>query len=203
MATALLVVLGLSLVVNFAGVGFFLSAFGRPDGGQTLSISNALVLANRRFPAEIRSALHDTFAAEPEHMRAAFRALKDARRATYEAMKAEPFDRERLEAAFALERQRTMEVQEIGHAALAAAIAGATPEERARIDAHRGGGERLSDEERERRREQRDEKPPRSPAPPLDPAASSAPGAPPASDLPASDLPESGETPDPADATAR
>lgn len=193
-AAALLVVLGLSLVVNFAGVGFFLTAFGRPDGGQTLSISNALVLANRRFPAEIRSALHDAFAAEPERVRGAFRALKEARRATYEAMKAEPFDKARLDAAFALERQRTQELQEIGHAALAVAIAGATPEERARIDAHRGSGDRISEEEREKRREQRDEKEPLAAAP----AAAGSAGSPPSADVPASDA-----APAPADATAR
>lgn len=155
-ATVLAVVLALSLVANFVAAGFILSTttFGRHEGGPSLSISNSLLLAGRRFPPEIRAGMRQAFEAEPERVRAAFRALKAARQATFEAMRAEPFDLDRLNAAFALERQRTTELQEVGQAALARAVAAATPAERAAI----GDRRPRRDEDRENRREERQER---------------------------------------------
>ena len=56
----------------------------------------------------------------------------------FEAMRADPFDRAALDAAFADVRTETNDVQTIGQEIVAAAIADASPQVRARIRPPRG-----------------------------------------------------------------
>ena len=65
-------------------------------------------------------------------------AVHSAEQSMFEAMRADPFDRVALDAAFADVRSTTSDVQAIGQNIVAHAIAESPPAVRARIRARRG-----------------------------------------------------------------
>jgi uncharacterized membrane protein len=135
-AIILLVVLVLSLAANFVVAGFAAARFAYPrPGGE---IERIVAIGIRAFPPEIRGLITSGTNAERNRMRAAFEDVRAARRAMFEAMRAETFDRGALEAAFADVRTKTMALQEIGQQVVARAIEQASPETRAKIRLPRG-----------------------------------------------------------------
>ena len=136
-AKILLAALAVSLVVNFVGAGYLIAArfWHEPP---PMGFTRAVLLAGRIYPPEIQDALKEALGKRPEALRRAFRAMREARRETFEAMRADPLDPARLAAALADERARTEELQEAGHAILAAAVAAAPADVRAEIRPMRG-----------------------------------------------------------------
>lgn len=146
-ATAVVAALAVSLVVNAVGIGFLATRWHGDDGPP--GFARTVLLAGRHFPPEIRDRLKAELSTRPEALRRAFRALRDARRVTFDAMRADPLDMARLEAALADERTRTVELQAVGHALLAEAVAASPAEVRAEIKPLRGN----RDKRRERGKE--------------------------------------------------
>jgi uncharacterized membrane protein len=136
-ATLVVCALAISLAVNFVGAGYLVAGLGheRDPAGH----GRALLLAGRSYPAEIRDKLRAALGRDDQSLRGAVRALREARRETFAAMRADPFDPARLGAALAAERAGTARLQEIGHGVLAAVIAEEPAAVRAEIKPMRRG----------------------------------------------------------------
>ncbi|WGF86556.1 periplasmic heavy metal sensor [Marinivivus vitaminiproducens] len=84
-----------------------------------------------RAPDAARPVLRQAFREREEALRRAFGAVRDARRDVRQALDADPFRRERLDAALAELRARSTDVQVLMHGAIAEA-AGSLPSEQRR-----------------------------------------------------------------------
>lgn len=107
----------------------------------------------RALPAERRELIDGVLASHREAMHARIGRMAQAREGVREAMRADPFERERLDAAFAKLREDESRTAQEAHALLADLAAKATPEERERLSsliAGRHRGERGERRERPR-----------------------------------------------------
>jgi uncharacterized membrane protein len=130
-AATLLVLLFLSLAANLMIVGFAIGRVVGPwPGGD---IERIVAMGTRNFPPEIRRAVAERALAGRSQFRAKLDDVQAARQRMFEAMRAEPFDRAALEAAFADLRQKTDELQRAGQELVAGALAEASPETRHHI----------------------------------------------------------------------
>ncbi len=132
-AVVLVVVLVISLALNFFGAGLIVAGAGFQK--RLAGFDRSVMQFAERFPREIRRAVAADLIARRDE---GFRALDDlrtARREMFAAMRAEPFDRMRLERALAAVRAKTQTLQAFGQSALAAALAAASAETRAKIKA--------------------------------------------------------------------
>jgi uncharacterized membrane protein len=135
-AVTLLALLFVSLAANLVVAGFTVARIAGPrPGGE---IERIVALGIRAFPAEIRRDISEGVRGQRDELRARVDAIQEARQRMFEAMRAEPFDRNALDAAFADVRTKTNDVQAIGQSIVAAAIANASPQVRARIKPPRG-----------------------------------------------------------------
>ena len=98
-----------------------------------------------RFPPAIRSALKAEMQADRADFRDRLRELRRARRESFDAMRADPFDATRLATALAAERAAVTRLQEGRHAVLERVIAAAPAGERAEIERGRKGEDRRKD----------------------------------------------------------
>jgi uncharacterized membrane protein len=132
-ATILVVVLVISLALNFFGAGLVAAGIGfqRRLAGFDRTIGRLA----ERFPPEIRRAVAGELIARRAEGFQALDELRAARREAFAAMRAEPFDRLRLERAFAAVRAKTQALQAFGQSALATALSAAPAETRAKIKA--------------------------------------------------------------------
>ena len=122
-AIVLVAVLVVSLALNFFGAGLIAAGVGFR---QQLA---------ERCPREIRRAVAADLIARREEGFKALDELRATRREMFAAMRAEPLDRLRLERAMAAVRAKTQALQAFGQSGLAAALAAASAETRARIAA--------------------------------------------------------------------
>ena len=136
-SVALIVALGLSLALNFAWLGFSVSRSFRHKPPE-ISAERLVSIGARSLPPELRAEVATALRAERDDLRAAMRAVGEARRQVFEAMRAEPFDRTALQAAFSTLRQKRDALSSIGEAAIATGLAAASPETRAAIATPRG-----------------------------------------------------------------
>ncbi len=137
LAIALLVVVFLSLAANLIVAGFIVSRVAgppRPDG----EIERIVAIGIRAFPPEIQKAIGDGSRDKRDEMKVKLDAVKDARRAMFDAMRADPFDPAALDAAYANLRAKTTDLQEIGQEIVADALTKAPADVRARIRPPRG-----------------------------------------------------------------
>ena len=99
-----------------------------------------------RVPAEHRGGFEDVLDAKRPEMDRASQALRESRMKVREAVRAEPFDKARLEAAFGDVRERNMALQKSVHEAMAEAVQKLPAEVRNRLSewrpSERGGPER-------------------------------------------------------------
>lgn len=136
LAIALLAVLVLSVGINLVIAGFAAARiFGPRPGGE---IERIVALGIRAFPPEIREAIAQSTRQQRDKFRALIDDTRGARMRMFEAMRASPFDRAKLEAAYAELRAKTNEVQALGQGIVAEAVAQAPPDVRARIRPPRG-----------------------------------------------------------------
>jgi uncharacterized membrane protein len=130
-AIVLVVVLVVSLALNFFGAGLLAAGLGIQR--HLAGFDRTVVQLAERFPPEIRRAVAGDLIARRDEGFKALDELRAARREAFAAMRAEPFDRMRLERALAAVRAKTQTLQAFGHAALATALAAAAAEARAKI----------------------------------------------------------------------
>lgn len=134
--TILLVVAGVSLSANFAAMGFLAAQryfhHGPPD------MMRMVQLGLGGLPDPLRERVADELDADRPNLREHLRALREGRRELIEAMRAEPFDRQRVEAAFETLGGQLEAMRRRGEAAVVRALEQATPEERAQIREPRG-----------------------------------------------------------------
>lgn len=140
--TAAIVVaaLGLSLAANVF-LGGYLGARVARDVPMP-AIDRGILLGGHDYPPPIRGALKEAMRQDRDDMRDRLRALRRARRESFDAMRADPFDAARLAAALAAERAAVTRLQEGGHAVLEAVIGAAPASERAQIERARKGEDR-------------------------------------------------------------
>jgi uncharacterized membrane protein len=135
-AVALLVLLFVSLAANLVVAGFAVARFAGPrPGGE---VERIVALGIRAFPPELRPAITQGARDQRDKFRGLIENAQAARQRMFEAMRAEPFDKAKLEAAFADVRARTNDVQALGQTIVADAIASASPQTRSKIRPPRG-----------------------------------------------------------------
>jgi len=137
-AVTLLVVLFVSLAANLMIAGFTVSRFTGPPGPGGGEIDRIVALGIRAFPPEIQGEIRNQVRAHHGEFRAGLDAIQGARQRMFAAMRANPFSRPALDTAFADVRTTTNDVQAIGQAIVADAIAHAPADIRARIRPPRG-----------------------------------------------------------------
>ncbi|MFO0989547.1 MAG: periplasmic heavy metal sensor [Alphaproteobacteria bacterium] len=130
-AIVLVAVLVVSLALNFFGAGLIAAGVGFRQ--QLAGFDRSILQLAERFPREIRRAVAADLIARREEGFTALDELRAARREMFAAMRAEPLDRMRLERAMAAVRAKTQTLQAFGQSALAAALAAASAETRAKI----------------------------------------------------------------------
>ena len=113
-AAALLVLLVLSLGINLLIAGFVLARVTgpRPGGG----IERIVALGVRAFPPSVREEIAARSRAEREALETRLQRVQEARRDMFEAMRAEPFDRQQLQRAYEELNAATAELQRAGQA---------------------------------------------------------------------------------------
>jgi uncharacterized protein (DUF2236 family) len=131
-----LAVLFLSVAANLLIAGFTVARFAGPRPGG--DIERIVAIGIRAFPPPIRDAIERHSRRDRDRFRQRFDAVREARQGMFEAMRAEPFDRGALDAAFADVRDTTDALQQAGQEIVAGAIAEAPPEARRRIRPPRG-----------------------------------------------------------------
>ena len=132
-ATILVVLLVISLAANFFAGGILVA--GMQARRALAGFDRTVGAFVERFPREVQRGVAVELFGRREEV---FKALDDLRAARHEmfaAMKAEPFDRARLDRAMAEVRAKTQVLQALGQGALAAVLAKSSPETRAKIKA--------------------------------------------------------------------
>jgi uncharacterized membrane protein len=135
-AIVVLAALALSLAANFtiAGFSFARWAYPRPGG----DVERIVTIGLRSFPPELRKVISERTRDDKHRFREQERDARQARRQMFAAMRAEPFDRGALDAAFAAVRERTNELQAAGQDIVGDAVAEASPDVRMKIKPPRG-----------------------------------------------------------------
>ncbi len=135
-AVTVLAVLFLSVAANLLIAGFVIARIAGPrPGGE---IERIVALGMRAFPPEIRRDVAARARSGREQFRVRLDDIRAAHQRMFETMRAQPFDRAALEAAFADVRQKTNALQAAGQELVAEAVAEAPPEVRRRIRPQRG-----------------------------------------------------------------
>lgn len=86
-----------------------------------------------QMPPDVRQLMGDAFKGDRENMMQGMKDIADARAATIEALKAEPFDVEKLRAALVAQRSTQSATQEHVHEMLVGVIEKLTPEQRQQL----------------------------------------------------------------------
>jgi uncharacterized membrane protein len=127
--------LAVSLAVNLIGAGYLGYASWQPKPPRT--VESTIGFVSGRYAGPIGESIRARLEAERAALGTALEEMKAARRATRQAMAAEPFDRARLDALFEEARAKAVTFQQLIHGAIADAAEEASPADRARLD--RGG----------------------------------------------------------------
>lgn len=130
-AAILLILLFVSLGLNFLGIGFVAARVG--SGGQAADLARIVEIGLQTFPPEIRRSIGRDLIENRQALRAAIEDLRAAQARLYRIIQADPLDEAALEAAFANVRERTAALQSMGQETLTRAILTAPPEARAAI----------------------------------------------------------------------
>ncbi|SHE96289.1 Uncharacterized membrane protein [Kaistia soli DSM 19436] len=137
-AIAVLAALVISLVVNF-GLAGFLVARSVPQRDPPALAERLSALGPRVLPPELRTQAAAALKPDTPALRAAFRAVRDARQAVFAAMRADPYDRNAVAAALATLRDRLDTVNAIGQTAILDVLDQAPADLRAGIGAQDQG----------------------------------------------------------------
>ncbi|MBB5752320.1 periplasmic heavy metal sensor [Prosthecomicrobium pneumaticum] len=133
---ALFVLLALSLSANFLVIGFLAGRGFHPGGPPNMMRIVEQGLGG--LPPSLRDAVAAELEATQPEMAADLARIREQRRDLVQAIKTEPFDRSRVEAAFAALGDRLEGMRKRGEQAVLRALERATPEERSEIREPRG-----------------------------------------------------------------
>ena len=139
----LLGLLAVSLAGNLFVAGSMLSRFWGDRGGPTAQSRDeraaqyAATFIVGRGPFPLRERVQKEIGQHREAVQAATDEFRAARREVRAAIRATPFDKDRLDAAITKLRQRNDKVNTLFQTALVDAAAAATPEERAKVEDRR------------------------------------------------------------------
>ena len=145
-----------SLALNLAlGVGLIWLAFkpGHPPAEARTREPRPMFhpeALHRAMPEARRDLVDSVLANHRQAMHARIDRMSQAREGVREAMRAEPFERERLDAAFTQLRESESLTAQEAHALLADLVTQATPEERERLSGLLGSRHRGERRERSR-----------------------------------------------------
>ncbi len=131
-------VLLLSVATNLLVAGFVMERLNGPSPGPRSDVERIVSIGIRAFPPEIQNAIADGARAKRDDMRKRIDAVHDARRKMFDAMRADPFDRAALEAAYANLRAKIADLQQVGQEITLNAVANAPADVRQRIGSPQG-----------------------------------------------------------------
>ncbi|HEY5082125.1 MAG TPA: periplasmic heavy metal sensor [Bauldia sp.] len=132
LAIVFAIVLLLSVATNLLIAGFVVARLhGPPPGGD--EIERIVMMGIRAFPPELQKAIVASAHAKDDEMKTKIDTVKQARQKIFDAMRAEPFDRAALEAAYADLRTSTGALQQVGQELTLDALASAPADLRQRI----------------------------------------------------------------------
>ena len=132
-AIVLVAGLAISVLLNFATIGYFSSGLFH-NHNRPIAAERLVSLGAKSLPRELRRGIAEALAPHRDDLRAAFRAVRDARIALFEAMRAEPYDAAAVNAAFDNLQAELAAPSEIGQRAIIQALGQASPETRAAIE---------------------------------------------------------------------
>ncbi len=124
--------LAASLALNLVGAGYLGYVSLRPKPPRT--VGSTIDFVSGRFPDAVGAAIREKLEARRPELSQALAEMKEARRATRDAMAAAPLDRARVEDAFALSRRKTEAFQKVVHGAIMDALPDVPPGDLAKID---------------------------------------------------------------------
>lgn len=137
---ALLAVLGISLALNFFVFGFLAAgAWHHPHSRGDRIARYAAISGLGRAPGPLRDRVENALRKQRPELRQTLERVREARRDVRAAMRAEPLDRAKLNAAFAALRERVDGLQTVIYGAVGDAVATAPAAERAAIRPPRHG----------------------------------------------------------------
>ena len=131
-AIAIMAALALSLLLNF-GLAGFLIARSMPERGPPSPAERLAALGPRALPGPLRDEVEKRLPPDTPELRSALDAVRDARRAVFAAMRANPYDRAAVEAALTTLRDRLETATALGEKTVLDVLDDAPPELRARI----------------------------------------------------------------------
>lgn len=136
--TAIFLMAGLavSLLVNFALVGF-MAARSSPYRTRPALAERLLALGPHFLPPAIADAVNARLPPNAPELREALAAVREARGAVVDAMRASPYDRAKVAAALAELHQRIETLTGLGDRAMLDALDGASDADRAMIGRRR------------------------------------------------------------------
>ncbi|MCC6982995.1 MAG: periplasmic heavy metal sensor [Bauldia sp.] len=130
-AAILLILLFVSLGLNFLGVGFI--AARASGGGQAADLARIVEIGLQTFPPEIRRSIGRDLVENRVELRQALEDYRAAQARLYGIMQESPLDEAALRTAFAEVREKTAALQALGQDVLARAVVAAPPDARAQI----------------------------------------------------------------------
>ena len=142
LALALLLSLGLNLFLGGLAAGRFFGPHHRSFARMEASDRPGQEFFRRligRVPAEHRGTFEDVLNAKRPDMDRASQTLRDSRLKVREAVRAEPFDKAKLESAFVEVRERNMALQKSVHEAMVEAVQQLPAEARRQLSEWRPG----------------------------------------------------------------
>ncbi|MFC3693023.1 periplasmic heavy metal sensor [Chenggangzhangella methanolivorans] len=131
--------LAVSLAVNLIGAGYFLGA-GFADyrsarhGKPPRTVESTIDYVAGRYPAPVAAKVRAKLEAKRPELSTAFDEMRLARRETRKAIKQQPLDKARIEAAFAASRDKAVAFQQLIQSAIIEALPDLPESERNAIE---------------------------------------------------------------------
>lgn len=131
--------LAVSLAVNLIGAGYYLgSGFTERQGAkharQPRTVESTIDFVSSRYPKPVAAAVKAKLEERREQVKVALDEMRAARRDTRKAIKEEPLDKARVEAAFGTAREKAEVFQRIVQQAVMDALPDLPPSERGQMD---------------------------------------------------------------------
>lgn len=131
--------LALSLAVNLIGAGYYLgSGFAEYRNGRHAksprTVESTIEFVASRYPKAVAATVRQKLEAKRPEIKVALDEMRAARRETRRAIKQEPLDKDRIEAAFAASRDKVAAFQRLVQGAIIEALPDLPESERGAIE---------------------------------------------------------------------
>lgn len=121
-----------SLAVNLIGAGYF--GYGSWRTREPRTVDRTIDYIANRYPKGVGDKVRERLLAKRTEVATALDELKKARRDARHAMREQPLNRDRVEAALALSREKSSALQSVIHGAIVDALPEAPETERGGIE---------------------------------------------------------------------